>query len=146
MKKLINKYRRTILVSSLVLFSFLYYLSQTETAIKSAPGSQSPEWKLATDNARFPGRSGHKCLLFKNKLWIIGGWNGKKVLGDIWFSNDGIDWKCALKSAPFPPRAAHSALVYKNKIWVIGGLNFDRDMDIRDMNDCLLYTSPTPRT
>jgi hypothetical protein len=76
-------------------------------------------------NSNMPSRINQTILVFKNKLWSIGGsspqnqWIGKN---DVWSSSDGVFWTCVTDSASFPPRSSHSSVVFDNKMWVIGGL------------------------
>ena len=68
-------------------------------------------------------------VLFKNKLWLIGGAlsSGKsnqaptKFLNDIWSSDDGINWKAEHSSAPWPPMDNIKVIVFKDQLWMISG-------------------------
>lgn len=129
-----NKKNQRILFG-IISFLLIYYLSAIPRELILFPATQKPEWRLSTDNAQFPGRSGHTCIVFNNRLWVIGGWNGKNGMNDVWSSSDGIKWDCATQKAPFTPRAGHSSTVFNGRIWVIGGLCFDRNHNITDLND-----------
>lgn len=39
----------------------------------------------------FP-ESGHSVVVYKDKLWVIGGNNHGDFLADVWFSEDGVTW------------------------------------------------------
>mgnify|MGYP006277701261 CR=1 FL=1 len=78
------------------------------------------EWTLATDNAAFPARRSHKALVYKEKMWIIGGY-GTNYLNDVWYSTDGVNWTESITNADFPGRMNHSCCVFQDKIWVSGG-------------------------
>ena len=43
----------------------------------------SIKWTEITSNANFTGRSGHSCLVYDNKLWVIGGDDGNPQ-NDVW--------------------------------------------------------------
>ena len=59
-------------------------------------------WKNITpSNSNFPGkyhitpgsRAAHSCEMINNKLYIFGGWNGKKALNDLYILNlDTFQW------------------------------------------------------
>ncbi len=122
------------LIPSIVLATSIY------SALLSYSAPESGQWVMATPEAPFQGRSGHTGTVFKNRMWIIGGWNGNSGLNDVWYSRDGKTWICATRNAPFRERAAHTAIVFDNKLWIIGGLTYDREKNIIDLND-VWYTS-----
>jgi hypothetical protein len=82
-------------------------------------------WTQATGSAGFSPRYGHAVLVFNNRLWVIGGFDGK-YKNDVWSSEDGVNWQQVTASAGFSPRHLFSAVVYDNKMWVIGGENAQR--------------------
>jgi hypothetical protein len=137
MKKIIkSKSTAIILCIALMTIVFITIISQESASSTSA---NTPKWKNLVKKAPFPGRSAHTATVFKNKLWVIGGWKGNKVFNDIWSSKDGISWNCITKEAPFRARAAHGVIVFKKRMWLIGGLYFNKNKDIRDLND-IWYT------
>jgi len=72
------------------------------------------------------GRHGAGFVVFKNRMWIIGGdANQQKYQNDIWNSEDGVNWERILQQAPWYPRAASQVVVFNNKIWVFGGQTMD---------------------
>ncbi len=95
-------------------------------------------WKKVTLNASFAARDGAGALSYKNKLWLLGGWNpGDKVHfprtcnNEVWNSADGTDWTL-VKPNTFLDRkfdttsdweGRHTAgyAVYKDKMWIVGG-------------------------
>jgi hypothetical protein len=81
----------------------------------------SLKFQEATANAGYPLRVGNTCLAFNDKMWVIGGYNGRKYMNDVWYSTDGTTWSQATDSAGFSPRYGHSSVVFDNKMWVIGG-------------------------
>ncbi len=92
------------------------------------------EWTLVKPNTflndRFDsasdweGRHTAGYVVFKDKLWIIGGdVNQKHYQNDVWSSTNGKEWTFVNRGKPVPwgPRALHYTVVHQNKIWVIGG-------------------------
>ena len=100
--------------------------NSTESEIYSftTKGLNLPSTPL-TDSAAFSKRAGHTSLVFDNKIWVIGGYDGTNYHNDVWFSSDGINWTEATGNAPFSTRWKHASVVYDNKIWVIGGQSDD---------------------
>lgn len=103
------------------------------------------DWIRVTPSGTiFSPRDGHSVVVFQNKLWVIGGWDGSIGLGgtetrlnDVWSSSDGVAWT---KHDPaggviFAPRAGHDVAVFANKLWVIGG-----SLQNSDAND--VWSSP----
>jgi hypothetical protein len=80
-------------------------------------------WTQATASANFSARWGHRCVFFKNKIWLTGGADNTGALNDVWSSTDGTTWTLALNSAAFPQRYSHSMTAYDNKLWIIGGFD-----------------------
>lgn len=104
-----------------------YYLNYYDTV-----------WEIATCNANFLRRDGVGALVFKDKLWLLGGWNCTTSDGsespnstsfdpnpsctssEVWSSVDGANWTLETK-APWPSRHMAGWVVFQDKMWVIGG-------------------------
>ncbi|MCY4577317.1 MAG: serine hydrolase [Candidatus Kaiserbacteria bacterium] len=83
-------------------------------------------WHQAVAAAEWPPRRSMSVVLFKDKLWMFGGWS--PVTGytnDIWSSTDGIHWTQATKQAEWPAREGQMVEIFQDKIWLIGGVNYD---------------------
>lgn len=113
--------------------------AKTSEIWRSANGS---EWsRVTTTGTVFSPRDGHCAVVFQNKLWVIGGWDGdiggggtETRLNDVWSSSDGVAWT---KHEPaggviFAPRVGHEVVVFANKLWVIAG-NLPGDFDSGDV-------------
>lgn len=116
-----------------------------ESLLQGKPIVKGP-WELMTCDAAFIRRDGPGALVFKNKMWFLGGWNPsfadghymldgvdygkpenkKKFPGqdgdskEIWTSTDGKNWDF-VKYAPWQQRHMAGWTVFKNKMWIIGG-------------------------
>lgn len=76
------------------------------------------DWTMATDNTGFDV-SGFDCVVFDNKMWVIGGFIGDdKVSRQVWYSSDGVNWQ---QANSFFGRHWHANAVFRNKIWGVGG-------------------------
>ena len=74
--------------------------------------------------ADWEGRHTAGYVIFKNKMWLVGGdVNQKHYHFDVWNSMDGKSWKPVNQDHPVPwgPRALHHTVVFQNRIWVMGG-------------------------
>jgi hypothetical protein len=76
-------------------------------------------WKLATQHAPWSPRGGHTAVVYRNKLWVMGG-GGKSAANDVWSSPDGVNWTRASENAGWAPIFRRSFVVFRDKLWVIG--------------------------
>ncbi len=90
------------------------------------------DWKLEKPNtfldAQFDkasdweGRHTAGYVVFKDKLWIVGGdANQRHYQDDVWNSTDGRNWQRVSANIPWAPRVLHHTVVFRDRIWVIGG-------------------------
>ena len=88
------------------------------------------KWKAETKAASWSPRMAAAVVVFKGKLWLLGGTESyyfgdkKSLKNDVWYSSNGKDWKLATADAGWPPRAYHQATVLNGKIYVFGGGNY----------------------
>ncbi len=92
-------------------------------------------WNSHRTTPPFSGRAGHGSAVFRDKLWVIGGFDGRKPYNDIWSSPDGVQWSKHAVSPVFSPRAVHNTIPFKGRLWVIGGLTMDGNNNIIGLND-----------
>ncbi len=88
------------------------------------------KWICENANAPWIGRSGFGIYVFRDRLWLAGGYNPfhkecRLDVGyrdDIWSSKDGIGWQRSQSCYPqWSARSRFSSVVYDKRIWVIGG-------------------------
>lgn len=75
--------------------------------------------KLDNPNSWSP-RDGVGALVFKGKVFLLGGWNHKTVVNEVWVTDDLHNWR-QLSSAPWRARHGAGWIVHKDRIYVIGG-------------------------
>jgi hypothetical protein len=84
-------------------------------------------WKPTAHKAAWSPRLAAATVVFKGKMWILGGTENyyfgdeKSVKNDVWCSVDGSQWELATPNAGWLPRAYHAAVVHDGKMWVMGG-------------------------
>lgn len=78
-------------------------------------------WNQVNANTLFSGRKGHTSVVFDDKMWIIGGFDGSSRVNDIWQSADGETWTQVIKEGPYTGRLEYTPISFNNKIWIIGG-------------------------
>ncbi|GAA4308405.1 Kelch repeat-containing protein [Compostibacter hankyongensis] len=87
-------------------------------------------WKLKTKQATWTPRLAAALIVFKGKLWLLGGTedyyfgDAKSLKNDVWYSSDGKNWKLATGHAPWSPRAYLQAAVLNGKLYIFGGGNY----------------------
>lgn len=79
-------------------------------------------WTQATDSAAFKGRDGAATVVFKDRMWVIGGtsYDGSRFQ-DIWSSADGKAWRLETDMATCLPRYGHTVVEFNGRLWLIGG-------------------------
>lgn len=84
------------------------------------------DWIQVTDKATWGKKRAHDSVVFKDKIWILGGvTTGEKYLNDVWSSEDGINWIEVTKNASWASRKGFATVVFDNKLWVIGGVSIN---------------------
>tara|TARA_R110002124_G_scaffold66821_9_gene181663 strand:- start:772 stop:1557 length:786 start_codon:yes stop_codon:yes gene_type:complete len=84
-------------------------------------------WELVTPHADWTPRLAAGLVVFKDRLWLLGGTENyyfgdeKSLKNDVWSSADGKNWKQETTDAGWSPRAYHQAAVLNGKMYVFGG-------------------------
>jgi hypothetical protein len=87
-------------------------------------------WEQATAQAGWSPRIAAATVVFKGKMWILGGTENyyfgddASLKNDVWSSSDGKTWTLITASAGWSPRAYHQAVVLNDKMYVFGGGNY----------------------
>jgi hypothetical protein len=85
-------------------------------------------WTCVTENAAFAARDGAGALVFKDRMWLLGGWNPRDKVNfpricnsEVWSSTDGVTWTLETKQAPWEGRHTAGYAVHDGKMWIVGG-------------------------
>ena len=93
------------------------------------------EWSCVTEKAAFAGRDGAGALVFKDKMWLLGGWNPKDKIhfplrgacnSEVWSSADGAIWALENRQAPWEGRHTAGYVVHDGRMWIVGGDPLER--------------------
>lgn len=76
-------------------------------------------WTLISKASNLPRRFFYHPFVFKNKIWIIGGSDGRQSFADIWNSEDGVHWVKQADSMPFGKREASQFVVHNQRVYMI---------------------------
>jgi len=74
-------------------------------------------WTKVNDSSPWTVRHNPTVLVFKNKLWMMGGQGHT----DSWNTANGKDWSPVKTDVPWKDRYDYGALVFDNLMWVYGG-------------------------
>ncbi|HYG76531.1 MAG TPA: galactose oxidase [Planctomycetota bacterium] len=93
------------------------------TSIFTAEPAKNPDWVKVTDNAGWQARDSQGEVVFKDQLWILGGWfdSFHAPPRDVWSSADGKTWKLVTKEAPWKHSDLPMTLTFKDRMWLMGG-------------------------
>ena len=77
-------------------------------------------WKEG--NAAWPSRDAHQAVVYKGRLWVMGGfsWQGGNK-NDVWSSADGKSWSLLETTGTWSGRTRHRSVAYKGRLYVTGG-------------------------
>jgi hypothetical protein len=116
----------------------VYYDNRANFSDYSLQKNIKYKWHRVTKKAEFAPRDGAGALVFRNRMWLLGGWNpnDKKHFpmitnNEVWSSQNGGAWNLekpnTFLNQSFDPEldweGRHTAgyAVYKDKMWIIGG-------------------------
>ncbi len=87
------------------------------------------DWSRITTNIILPERHGHTSVVYKDRIWLLSGWNTQKNKGlkDVWWSRDGEHWSKTSEDTPWLGREDHTSIVFQDKIWIMGGMDTNWD-------------------
>ena len=78
-------------------------------------------WATLATTTNLPGRIFPTFVVFRDKIWLIGGYDGSRFHNDIWNSADGVTWTKVVEKAGWTPRASSGAVVFDDRLWLLGG-------------------------
>jgi len=95
------------------------------------------KWKNITMNAAFAPRDGAGAIVYKDKMWLIGGWNPQDKVNfpkicnnEVWSSTNGKNWSLEKpntfgagfdESKDWIGRHTAGYCNFKDKMWILGG-------------------------
>ncbi|MDH3343248.1 MAG: hypothetical protein OEM07_05955, partial [Gammaproteobacteria bacterium] len=130
----------------------LWVIAGTEGTLVNDVWSSSDgkNWTKKTEESVFSARRSHQAVSFNNgsgnKLWLIGGDDGKKS-NDVWSSSDGISWTQETANAAFSERKNHQVIRFNDgsgdKLWLIGGKNGEYKSDVWSSSDAINWQQET---
>jgi len=106
-----------------ICFTLLLSVVALGNSVVFTQDSAAPDWVLETEKAAWQARDSQAEWVYKDKLWIMGGWftSHEAPPRDVWSSADGKDWKQVTKDAPVKHTDLPMNIVFQDKMWIMGG-------------------------
>jgi len=97
-------------------------LATSAIAVTTYAQQPASDW-VKVGTAPWQPRDSQGELVYKNQLWILGGWFGsfEAPPRDVWASPDGKSWKLIEKNAPWIHSDLPMSLAYGDRMWIMGG-------------------------
>jgi hypothetical protein len=107
----------TVKLSSLILTALLLI------APSMFADDRAPDWVKITDDAGWQPRDSSGEVVFRDRLWILGGWfnSSSAPPRDVWSSSNGKTWTLATTEAPWKHSDLPMTLAFGDKMWLMGG-------------------------
>jgi hypothetical protein len=87
-------------------------------------------WETIARQTNLPERIFYSAAVFKNQIWLVGGYDGKSYFNDVWNSEDAVNWRRATDSAAWSPRQSAAVIVFNDRLWLFGGGVIDGEKEI----------------
>jgi len=80
-------------------------------------------WVKVTDHAGWQPRDSQGEVVYKDKMWIFGGWFNSYLPAprDVWSSADGKTWELVTATAGWKSSDIPMTLVFRDRMWFMGG-------------------------
>lgn len=81
-------------------------------------------WERVTEEAPWPVRIWSSCAVYRNRIWLLGGFRGQPTwnnFDDVWHSADGRTWEKFSTPTIWSARHELSAYVLGDALWVVAG-------------------------
>lgn len=86
------------------------------------------EWTCVTSDAAFAPRDGAGALVFRDTMWLLGGWSPNDAQNfpritnsEVWSSTNGKNWTLVQQEAPWEGRHTAGYVVHRDAMWIVGG-------------------------
>lgn len=111
-----------------------YPPENTTSEVWSSADGVAWRLELPHGNTQFERRHSHNTVLWRDRLWMIGGDHHQgKYNHDVVSSADGVHWRVELGPGTTPPPWSERGLqvsgVYAGKLWTVGGQDLIGDPD-----------------
>lgn len=95
-------------------------------------------WRILSKQSNLPCRFFYHPFVFNNKIWIVGGTDGKEIFSDIWNSADGVTWTKVVNETPFKGKENQQFVFFRSKIFML-------DDEVWTSEDAIHWTKRSDR-
>jgi hypothetical protein len=78
-------------------------------------------WEVVAPSSNLPARVFYGAVTYRNRVWLLGGYDGQRYYHDVWNSVDAVHWTRVTADAAWSARDVDLAVVFHDRLWVIGG-------------------------
>lgn len=78
-------------------------------------------WETLAETSNLPQRIFYGITVFNGKMWMVGGFDGRNHLNDVWNSSDGVHWEKVTEKAEWSPRTVGLLVATKDGLTILGG-------------------------
>jgi hypothetical protein len=79
------------------------------------------DWQQVSARAPWSARAGAKAIVFRDRLFIIGGGEVDGAgANDVWSSPDGIEWRLETASIAAEKPVGYTPVVFDSRLWLVG--------------------------
>ncbi|WP_236973647.1 Kelch repeat-containing protein [Membranihabitans maritimus] len=103
--------------------NFTFFLLPFLVFLTPCQSQDLPQWELVKDSVAWLPRDSQGELVFKDHLWIFGGWHSSYEAPprDVWKSKNGKRWKKVTDKAPWIHSDLPMVTTFRGKMWFMGG-------------------------
>ncbi len=87
-------------------------------------------WETVAESSNLPRRVFYGIAVYNRKIWMVGGFDGKQYLNDVWHSSDGVRWERVTEQAEWSPRTAGVVVATTDGLTLLGGGVIDGGKEI----------------
>jgi hypothetical protein len=87
-------------------------------------------WEVLAETSNLPARVFYGAVVHDDKMWLLGGFDGRDYYNDVWNSSDGLHWTRVTEHAEWSPRNVDMAVEFKGRLWIIGGGVIDGQREV----------------
>jgi hypothetical protein len=102
------------------------------------------KWETLAEHSNLPQRVFYGAAVFKGKMWLAGGYDGRGYYDDVWNSADGVHWHRVTEHAGWSARNT-KLVVFRDKIMLLGGGVIDGQTDPNPASDTEIWSSADGR-
>lgn len=86
-------------------------------------------WEVVAPASNLPARVFYGAVTFNNRVWLMGGFDGRRYHNDVWSSADAVHWVLETPDAGWSARTVDQVVVFRGRMWLIGGGVIDGERD-----------------